>query len=103
MRYLGILKHPKANDFSKIQGRFNTRLSLSSSNTDEVIQARLLEKTEDAENELDDLFKEKGDILKSQLSFSHDSTTLKNFSDSKAFRANYPFHTVSFPACTKYL
>ena len=93
---LGDIKASKANDFSKIQGRFNTRLSLSSSNTDEVIQARLLEKTKDAEKELDDLFKEKGDILKSQLSFSQDSTTLKNFSDSKAFSVNYPFTPFHF-------
>ena len=61
-RVLGDIKASKANDFSKIQGRFNTRLSLSSSNTDEVIQARLLEKTEAAESELVDLFKQKGDI-----------------------------------------
>jgi len=93
---LGDIKASKANDFSKIQGRFNTRLSLSSSNTDEVIQTRLLEKTETAEGELDDLFKEKGDILKSQLSFSHDSTTLKNFSDAKAFKTNYPFTPFHF-------
>ncbi|MCD6185271.1 MAG: BREX system P-loop protein BrxC, partial [Deltaproteobacteria bacterium] len=93
---LGDIKASKANDFSKIQGRFNTRLSLSSSNTDEVIQARLLEKTKAAEIELDDLFKEKGDILKSQLSFSHDSTTLKKFSDSNIFKVNYPFTPFHF-------
>jgi len=95
-KVLGDIRAAAANDFSKIQGRFNTRLSLSSSNTDEVIQARLLEKTEAAENELDNLFKEKGDILKSQLSFSHDSTTLKNFSDSKVFKTNYPFTPFHF-------
>jgi len=44
-----------------------------------------------AESELVDLFKQKGDILKSQLSFSHDSTTLKTFSDPKVFKTNYPF------------
>jgi hypothetical protein len=33
-----------ANDFSKIQGRFKTRLSPSSANVDEVIQERLLAK-----------------------------------------------------------
>jgi hypothetical protein len=32
-------------DFSKIQGRFNTRLSLSSASVDEVIKKRILEKT----------------------------------------------------------
>ena len=93
---LGDIKASKANDFSKIQGRFNTRLSLSSSNTDEVIQARLLKKTEAAEDELNNIFEEKGDILKSQLSFSQDSTTLKSFSDSKVFRANYPFTPFHF-------
>ncbi len=67
---LGDVKGSKANDFSKIQGRFNTRLSLSSSNTDEVIQVRLLEKDETAKNELENLFTKKGDILKNQLSFS---------------------------------
>ena len=30
----------KGNDFSKIQGRFDTRLSLSSANVDEVIKKR---------------------------------------------------------------
>ena len=34
----------KGNDFSKIQGRFDTRLSLSSANVDAVIKKRILEK-----------------------------------------------------------
>ena len=41
---LGEMKTSIANDFSKIQGRFKTRLSLSSANVDEVIQERLLAK-----------------------------------------------------------
>ncbi|MCP4690919.1 MAG: BREX system P-loop protein BrxC, partial [Desulfobacterales bacterium] len=89
-------KASKGNDFSKIQGRFTTRLTLSSSNTDEVIQARLLEKTKAAKTELDDLFERKGDILKSQLGFSHDSATLKNYADADAFKANYPFAPFHF-------
>ena len=36
-------------DFSKIQGRFNTRLSLSSSSVAEVIQKRVLAKTKEAD------------------------------------------------------
>ena len=39
-------------DFSKIQGRFNTRLSLSSSSVDEVIKKRILAKTDNAANML---------------------------------------------------
>lgn len=36
----------KGNDFSKIQGRFTTRLALSSANVDEVIKKRILEKND---------------------------------------------------------
>jgi hypothetical protein len=42
---LGEANKSKSQDFSKIQGRFHTRLSLASSNTDEVIGERLLAKT----------------------------------------------------------
>jgi len=93
---LGDLQASKANDFSKIMGRFHARLSLSSSNTDEVIQARLLEKTDPAHGELGGLFAEKGDILKNQLSFSKNSTTLKQITDAKGFAANYPFVPFQF-------
>ena len=34
----------KGNDFSKIQGRFDTRLALSSANVDDIIKKRILEK-----------------------------------------------------------
>lgn len=87
---LGNVVGAKSNDFSKIQGRFPTRLSLSSSNTDEVIQARLLEKTAAAEEQLNALFREKGDVLKNQLSFSG-GPTLKNFKTEQDFAKNYPF------------
>jgi hypothetical protein len=43
---IGEANKAKSQDFSKIQGRFHTRLSLASSNTDEVIGERLLAKTE---------------------------------------------------------
>ena len=45
---IGEANKAKSQDFSKIQGRFHTRLSLASSNTDEVIGERLLAKTEAA-------------------------------------------------------
>ena len=97
---LGEVRGSRANDFSKIQGRFFTRLSLSSSNTDEVIQARLLEKTGDGRRALEDLWQQKGDILKNQISFTH-SATLKNYSDSSTFVANYPFAPYHFQLVQK--
>ena len=98
---LGDIKAAKANDFSKIQGRFSTRLSLSSSNTDEVIQCRLLEKKPDAAFVLDELYDKKGDILKHQLSFTGDCANLKQYRDSKEFAANYPFAPYHFQLVQK--
>ena len=88
---IGDMQARQRNDFSKIQGRFKCRLSLSSSNTDEVIQSRILEKTPTAKLSLGELFQEKQDILKHQLSFTSDCSTLRNFQDSDDFTRNYPF------------
>ena len=98
---LGEVRGGKANDFSKIQGRFSTRLSLSSANTDEVIQTRLLQKTPEAQQPLKDLYGQKGDILKNQLSFSNNGATLKNFKDDAEFVANYPFAPYHFQLLQK--
>lgn len=49
----------KGNDFSKIQGRFDTRLSLSSANVDEVIKKRILEKNEAGKQTLTLLYDDK--------------------------------------------
>jgi hypothetical protein len=50
------LKTAAKNDFSKIQARFPTRLRLSSSNADEVIQARLLAKCDQVVDDLRAVF-----------------------------------------------
>ncbi|MBE8233358.1 MAG: BREX system P-loop protein BrxC [Endozoicomonadaceae bacterium] len=89
---LGDLEAKEGKDFSKIQGRFKTRISLSSSNTNEVIQKRLLSKTDDAREELGVIYNKQCDILKNQLAF--DSTTtaeLSSFQDNVDFIDNYPF------------
>ena len=98
---VGEFSTTRGHDFSKIQGRFHTRLSLSSTNTDEVIQARLLEKTGDARRALEDLYQEKGDILKNQLSFSSKSPAMKGYKDKEDFVLNYPFAPFHFQLAQK--
>ncbi|MDR2117032.1 MAG: BREX system P-loop protein BrxC, partial [Planctomycetaceae bacterium] len=86
-------------DFSKIQGRFETRLNLSSRNVDEVIQERLLRKKDDNPNvkqKLLQLYHEKGDILKNQLSFKDCSFTWNEFKDENDFVQIYPFVPYQF-------
>lgn len=98
---LGELSSSKANDFSKIAGRFKTRLSLSSSNTDEVIQKRLLRKTPEAAELLKSVFEQKGDILKNQITFDRSGPTLKNFDGPDSFVNNYPFAPYHFQLVQK--
>lgn len=98
---LGEMTATKANDFSKISGRFITRLSLSSSNTDEVIQKRLLRKTESADQQLQELWNAKGDILRNQISFDRTGPTLKSVDSAESFITNYPFLPYQFQLVQK--
>ena len=98
---LGEIKPPKSNDFSKITGRFRTRLSLSSANVDEVIQSRLLAKPSDVTIELEALFAQKGDIIKSQLTFTNVGMTLRPYRDAADFATNYPFVPYQFQLMQK--
>ncbi|MEZ6117129.1 MAG: BREX system P-loop protein BrxC [Pirellulaceae bacterium] len=98
---LGDLRTTKSHDFSKIQGRFKTRLSLSSANVDEVIQERLLAKDDGVSIQLEDIFREKGDILRNQLSFRDVGMTFKQYRDSDDFVRNYPFAPYQFQLVQK--
>lgn len=81
----------RKNDFSRIQQRFQ-RISLSSSNVNEVIEKRLLDKTEPAQAALSSLYEQKGDIIRSQLSFEKTNTAeFSNFSGTDNFVSSYPF------------
>ena len=98
---VGEVRASKANDFSKIQGRFKTRLSLSSANVDEVIQKRLLSKTDAAHAELIKLHNDNADILKNQLSFSNVGMTFKAYADGTDFVNVYPFAPYQFQLVQK--
>jgi hypothetical protein len=98
---IGEANKAKSQDFSKIQGRFHTRLSLASSNTDEVIGERLLTKTDAAHSELKKEFAGKGDVINNQLSFVGNSVSLKGYKDADEFAAFYPFAPYQFTLLQK--
>jgi hypothetical protein len=98
---LGQMTTSRENDFSKIQGRFKTRLSLSSANVDEVIQSRLLSKTIEATKLLKPIYEKSADILKNQLAFVNIGTTFKTYGDADHFAALYPFAPYQFPLLQK--
>ncbi|MEJ9280658.1 BREX system P-loop protein BrxC [Ureibacillus thermosphaericus] len=79
-------------DFSKIQGRFATRINLSSANTDEVIKRRLLEKTDTATKTLKATYEPIEQIVKNRLSFDPNSTQFRSgYRSADEFVSLYPF------------
>ena len=86
----------KGNDFSKIQGRFDTRLSLSASNVDEVIRERILKKNEATTQTLRLLYEQKESIIKNLITFTADTADKKLYTDKSDFAACYPFIPYQF-------
>ena len=85
----------KGNDFSKIQGRFDTRLSLSSANVDEVIRERVLKKTESANETLFLFYDDKETIIKNLILFN-DGVEKKLYENRRNFAEVYPFIPYQF-------
>lgn len=78
--------------FSKIQGRFKTRINLSSSNTDEVLKRRLLEKNETAKKTLETIYEPNEQLIRNRLSFDKEKTQYRSaYRTTEEFVAIYPF------------
>lgn len=88
---LGDLSSLRQNDFSKIKGRFPIALSLNSADVAEVIQKRLLDKTEFAKQALHELYKRQQNNFDTLFRFGQGSRTFSKFKDSEHFIASYPF------------
>lgn len=79
------------NDFSKIMGRFKVKLNLTSQNANEVIQKRLLEKTDEAKVDLSSIYGKIQNSLSSIIHFSDRSRQYQNYKDGEHFTLVYPF------------
>lgn len=90
-------------DFSKIQGRFNTRLSLSSSSVDEVIKKRILSKTDEAASLLRMVYDKEHAVLKNLYTFNNPVLDIKGFSGGEEFVATFPFVPYQFIVIQKVL
>ena len=89
--------HVKGNDFSKIQGRFNTRLSLSSASVDEVIKRRILAKTDTAEELLRLMYHQHQAAMRNLFTFAQGTVSdLKGYTGEEEFIESYPFVPYQF-------
>ena len=83
------------NNFSKIQGRFDTKLSLSSSDIDEVIKKRILAKKDEFKESLELIFDKDESIIKNLLLFNN-TAYQKLYMDRTDFAETYPFIPYQF-------
>ena len=86
----------RADEFSRIQARFKTRLSLSSSSVDEVIQKRILKKKPEAEAILENLYLKNDSVLRNLFSFKNSVLDIKGYTGPNEFAVNFPFVPYQF-------
>ncbi len=91
----------RENEFSRIQARFKTRLSLSSSSVDEVIQKRILKKKPVAENCLTTLYEANDSVLRNLFTFTGAVGDIKGYRNTEDYVLDYPFVPYQFTLMSK--
>lgn len=86
----------RQDEFSRIQARFKTRLSLSSSAVDEVIQKRILDKKPEATQKLEQIYDKNDSVLRNLFSFTDAVLDIKGYSGATEFAVNFPFVPYQF-------
>jgi hypothetical protein len=93
---LGEVNKQQSNDFSKIMARFKNKMLLTSTNVSEVIQKRLLSKTDEGAESISDLYHQQSNNFGTLFSFSDGSRDYKIFRDRDEFIRSYPFVPYQF-------
>lgn len=93
---VGEMGKQQGNDFSKIQARFANRMKLTSADVAEVIQKRLLMKTEEGVRLLSDIYHVESNNFKTLFDFADGSQSYRNYQDRDHFIHSYPFIPYQF-------
>ena len=91
----------RSTDFSKIQGRFAIKVSLSTEEVTDVIARRLLTKSEQGTEELDALWQRLGAGFPSMFRFPEGTKKYDNYLTRDSFVAKYPFVDYQFEMFTQ--
>lgn len=86
----------RQDQFSRIQARFKTRLSLTSSSADEVIQKRILRKKAEVTPVLEQVYNQNDSVLRNLFSFTDAILDIKGYSSPSEFAKNFPFVPYQF-------
>lgn len=93
---VGEMNANQGNDFSRIIGRFSTKIQLSSRNVDEVIRARLLEKCSAGISPVAEVYSRFSGDMASIYDFADGMRKYCTFTDSDDFVSLYPFVPYQF-------
>ncbi|WP_159471214.1 BREX system P-loop protein BrxC [Dyadobacter sp. 3J3] len=93
---IGDMNATQAHDFSRIQGRFEIKIPLTSANADEVIQKRLLLKNDQSGILLSGIYDKEQHNVKTLLTFGDSSRTYQKYRNSDHFVSTYPFIPYQF-------
>ena len=85
-----------SDNFSKIQGRFNTRIALTSADVAEVIRKRILTKKDNAAAILEDLYLHNESVIRNIITFSEGTPHMPLYADAADFAEVYPFIPYQF-------
>lgn len=96
-KIIGDQTKEQGQDFSKIQGRFKTRVKLTSQDVEEVIRKRLLEKNDQGAFALKGIYAAESANFKTLFGFADGSKTYKNYVNEDLFIGTYPFVSYQFP------
>ena len=91
----------RSTDFTKIQGRFAIKVSLSTEEVADVIARRLLTKSEQGAEELDTLWQRLGAGFPSMFRFPEGTKKYDNYLTRDSFVAKYPFVDYQFEMFTQ--
>lgn len=86
----------KGDQFSKIMGRFDTRIHLTSSSVEEVVKKRLLAKNKTGADCLELVYEAKAASLKNTFTFEQAAADLKGYNSPENFIEVYPFVPYQF-------
>ena len=81
-------------DFGKILGRFETRISLQSQDAAFITKKRILDKNSDGVSKIKTFYDKNKDAIENQFYFSHD--LYKGYDDFEVFNLSYPFIPYQF-------
>lgn len=86
----------RVDEFSRIMARFKVHLSLTSSSVGEVIEKRLLTKTDTATKTLNMVYDNNASVLRNLYSFDTDVKDIKGFTTGDEFTRIFPFVPYQF-------